>query len=135
MIQNTNEGKLFDKLFKGLSYSKYLRDLDDYGYAKTKDEPCVQVRERIDMVINDLVELVPDAEEYSVAESIEVFYENAICVLVATLYIGIYTFFCIWYKFYEIIYYHVYTFTYLNTWLIFGLSIAIIIKVTQILRI
>ena len=63
MIQNTNEGKLFDKLFKGLSYSKNLRDLDDYGYAKTKDEPCVQVRERIDMVINDLVELVPDAEE------------------------------------------------------------------------
>lgn len=63
MIQNTNEGKLFDKLFKGLSYSKNLRDLDEYGYAKTKDEPCVQVRERIDMVINDLVELVPDAEE------------------------------------------------------------------------
>lgn len=63
MIQNSNEGKLFDQLFKGLSYSKNLRDLDEYGYARTKDEPCTQVRERIDAVINNLVELVPDAEE------------------------------------------------------------------------
>lgn len=63
VMAGTSEGKKFDELFKKLSYSSNLRDLDDYGYAKNKEKPCPEVKERIDEVIESLVDLVPDAEK------------------------------------------------------------------------
>lgn len=63
VMAGTSEGKKFDELYKKLSYSSDLRDLDDYGYAKNKEKPCPEVKERIDEVIESLVDLVPDAEK------------------------------------------------------------------------
>lgn len=60
---NSNEGKLFDTLFKQLSYSKELRDLDEFEYAKKKDEPCELVRDKIDEKIRNLVDLAPLPDE------------------------------------------------------------------------
>lgn len=62
MKQNSNEGKMFDKLYKSLAYTSTLRDLHD-EYDKKKSVPCTAVKEKIDEVINTLIDIVPDSEE------------------------------------------------------------------------
>ena len=61
MKANSSEGKLFDVLFKQLNYSSALRDLDE-SYAEDKDYPCEEVKDRIDEVIDKLIDLVPKPE-------------------------------------------------------------------------
>ena len=64
-LRNANEGKLFDDKVGDLLEHLYhdLRVLDEENYLKRRNTPCRPVNDRLNKVINDLYDSLPEKKE------------------------------------------------------------------------